>query len=148
MKKFPNPYNLHGPILIDYPKTEGTYFSGGAGLSSTIYDYAIFMQMMLNGGIYDGKRILSRNAVRLMTMSQTEAINGTFGLGFDVVGKKQSAFTPENENSFTWGGIFSTTYWADPKEKIVALIYKQVWNDTAPDATEKFKVLVYGALED
>ncbi len=42
----------------DYPKaTNGTYFSGGAGLSSTMYDYAIFLQMLLNGGEYNGKRI-------------------------------------------------------------------------------------------
>src|SRR5262249_9032919 len=38
----------------DYPNMNGTYYSGGAGLSSTIYDYAIFLQMLLNGGEYNG----------------------------------------------------------------------------------------------
>ncbi|HMF72356.1 MAG TPA: serine hydrolase domain-containing protein, partial [Flavitalea sp.] len=57
-------------IRLNYPKTNGTYYSGGAGLSSTMYDYAIFMQMFLNGGEYNGKQILSGNSVRIMTMNQ------------------------------------------------------------------------------
>jgi CubicO group peptidase (beta-lactamase class C family) len=39
---------------MNYPAAKGTYFSGGAGLSSTIKDYAVFLQMLLNGGQYDG----------------------------------------------------------------------------------------------
>ena len=43
----------------NYPLIPKTYFSGGAGLSSTAYDYAIFLQMILNGGKYNGKQIIS-----------------------------------------------------------------------------------------
>ena len=61
-------YERNGSITADYPKSNGTYFSGGAGLSSTIGDYAIFLQMLLNGGTYNGQRLLSRGTVDLMTM--------------------------------------------------------------------------------
>ena len=82
---------------VDYPKTAGTYYSGGAGLSSTAYDYAIFLQMLLNGGIYNGHRLLSRNAVRMMTMNQIGDIpfgDNKFGLGFQITTQKGSAQTP------------------------------------------------------
>ena len=39
----------------DYPTMGKNYFSGGAGLCSTAYDYTVFMQMFLNGGIYNGQ---------------------------------------------------------------------------------------------
>lgn len=44
--------------------------SGGAGLVSTLDDYAAFAQMLLNEGEYDGERILSREAVRFLTQPQ------------------------------------------------------------------------------
>ncbi|HOU30440.1 MAG TPA: serine hydrolase domain-containing protein, partial [Bacteroidales bacterium] len=44
---------------VNYPLLKGTYYSGGAGLSSTVYDYAVFLQMLLNRGEYNGKRLLS-----------------------------------------------------------------------------------------
>ena len=44
--------------------------SGGAGLVSTIHDYALFLQMLLNGGELDGKRYLKRETVALMTSDQ------------------------------------------------------------------------------
>ena len=48
----------------DYPiKGAKSYFSGGGGLISTAYDYAVFLQMLLNGGTYNGKRLLSRRGV-------------------------------------------------------------------------------------
>ena len=47
----------------DYPKTAGKYFSGGAGLSSTVEDYAKFLQLFLNGGHYNGVRLLGRKTI-------------------------------------------------------------------------------------
>lgn len=143
--------NLSGPVMIDYPKTNGTYLSGGAGLSSTVYDYAIFLQMLLNGGEYDGKRILSGNAVRMMTMNQIGDLrlgDDVFGLGFNITTEKGSGKMSANTGTFEWGGAFSTTYWVDPKEKIVALFYKQLWQDPAPEAASKFRVILYGAITD
>ena len=74
-------------IAVNYPMVEGTYFSGGAGLSSTIKDYATFLQMLLNKGEYNGKRLLSRRTVELMTTNQIGDLNlgrDKFGLGFQI----------------------------------------------------------------
>ncbi|HET9434149.1 MAG TPA: serine hydrolase, partial [Chitinophagaceae bacterium] len=63
--------SLNGTFSRDFPKTtNGTYFSGGAGLASTAYDYALFGQMLLNGGELNGKRILSPATVQLMASNQ------------------------------------------------------------------------------
>ncbi|HTF31559.1 MAG TPA: serine hydrolase domain-containing protein [Flavitalea sp.] len=136
-------------IRLNYPKTNGTYYSGGAGLSSTMYDYAIFMQMFLNGGEYNGKQILSGNSVRIMTMNQIGDLsdeNFEFGLGFGITTAGGSAKSPLNQGAFEWGGYFGTSYWADPKENIVALIMTQQVPNSHGDLGEKFKVLVYQAL--
>ena len=140
----------NGVFLIDYPKTAGTYFSGGAGLSSTALDYAIFLQMLLNGGEYNGKRFLSRNTVRMMIMNQIGDIDrgaNKFGLGFGITTEKGSSILPTPEGVFEWGGAFATTYWADPKENLIAIIYRQLWKTTHGEVPNKFKVLVYQALE-
>ena len=141
----------NGKFIMDYPKTAGTYYSGGAGLSSTALDYAIFLQMMLNGGEYNGKRILARNTVRMMTMNQIGDIsfgNNKFGLGFGITTEKGSSIIPTPEGVFEWGGAFSTSYWADPKEKLIGIIYRQLWGTTQGDIPNKYKVLVYQALND
>lgn len=138
-----------GGISEDYPKQAGTYYSGGAGLSSTMYDYAIFLQMMLNGGEYGGKRLLSPTTVRLITTNQIGDLNqgiNKFGLGFAITSERSAARLPVSQGSFDWGGFFGTTYWVDPKEGIVALLYTQKVPNSYGDLTDKFKVLVYQAI--
>lgn len=140
--------SLNG-LSSDYPKQAGTYFSGGAGLSSTMYDYAIFLQMMLNGGEYGGKRFLSPTTVRLITRNQIGDLNqglNKFGLGFSITSEKSAARLPVSEGTFDWGGFFGTTYWVDPKEGIIAQIYTQKVPNSYGDLTDKFKVLVYQAI--
>ena len=141
-----------GDTLYDYPRAKGTYYAGGAGLSSTIMDYAVFLQMLLNKGKYNGQRLLARNTVRMMTTNQlgelSEGVN-KFGLGFEITTESGSALSPAREGTFGWGGAFSTVYWVDPKEKIVALLYKQLWNDQHEgEMNSKFKALVYQAIND
>jgi len=141
---------IQNKFIRDYPKTKGSYFSGGGGLSSTIYDYALFLQMMLNGGELNGKRLLSRNTVRMMTMNQiVPGARGEqeFGLGFGIVTEKESGITSWTKGSFEWGGMFATTYWVDPKEKLVCLIYRNIW-PTSFNAPDRYKTLVYQALTD
>ena len=106
----------------DYPVMNKQYFSGGAGLSSTAFDYAIFMQMLLNGGKYNGHQILSKRTVEMITSGQLNA--GMFGddnmgLGFGITSEKSAARGPRNAGSSAWGGYYGTTYWADPKAKLV-----------------------------
>jgi CubicO group peptidase (beta-lactamase class C family) len=149
LKKMPAAFYDNGPININYPKTKGSYYSGGAGLSSTLVDYAIFLQMLLNGGIYDGKRILSPHTVRMMITNQIGDIeygDDRFGLAFNIVTERGSAQSPAPAGTYDWGGIYSTKYWVDPKNKLIMLFYKQVWHDPAGESAEKFKVMTYGAL--
>ncbi len=140
---------INGDFYRDYPTMRGTYFSGGGGLSSTAYDYAIFMQMMINGGEYNGKRLLSRNTVRMMTMNQIGDIafgDNKFGLGFAIVTEAGSAKSPAPAGTYTWGGMFSSSYWIDPKDKIVAQLFLQLFPNSHGDIHDKFKVLVYQAM--
>ena len=142
---------LNGPTVSNYPLLNSTYYSGGAGLSSTIYDYGIFLQMLLNNGVYNSKRLLSRNSVRLMTMNQIGDLSlgkDKFGLGFQVVTEAGSSRTPAQQGTFSWGGAFATSYWVDPKEKMVLLFYRQLQGSTHGDVVEKFRALVYGAIND
>ncbi|MGI8950018.1 MAG: serine hydrolase domain-containing protein [Chitinophagaceae bacterium] len=138
-------------ISANYPEVNGTYFSGGAGLSSTIKDYAIFLQMMLNGGEYNSHRILGRRTVEIMTMNQIGDLNlgdNKFGLGFEVVTEKGEAKLGETEGSFGWGGFFGTSYWADPKEHLVCLLFIQQWPLSHGEISDKFRALIYAALND
>ncbi|MEP7141485.1 MAG: serine hydrolase [Ferruginibacter sp.] len=142
---------LNGPTVVNYPLIKSAYYSGGAGLSSTIYDYAVFLQMLLNGGKYDGKQLLSRNSVRMMTMNQIGDLSlgvNKFGLGFEVVTERGSARTPAQEGTFDWGGAFATSYWVDPKEKMVMLFYRQLQGGSHGDVVEKFRALTYQAITD
>jgi CubicO group peptidase (beta-lactamase class C family) len=142
---------INGEFNRDYPASEGTYFSGGGGLSSTIYDYAVFLQMLLNGGTYNGQRILSRNSVRMMTMNQIGNISrgpNKFGLGFGITTEEGSAILPTQEGTFEWGGMFATTYWVDPKEKLVALVYRNIYPTKWGSLGNLYKVLVYQAIND
>jgi CubicO group peptidase (beta-lactamase class C family) len=149
LQQAPSSVNQNGNFLIDYPKMGTRYFSGGAGLSSTALDYAIFLQMLLNSGEYNGKRLLSRNTIRLMTTNQIGDVDfgaNKFGLGFGITTEKGSTIIPTPVGVFEWGGAFSTTYWADPKEKLIGILYRQLWGVNHPDAVNKFKVMVYSAI--
>ncbi|HEY8970359.1 MAG TPA: serine hydrolase domain-containing protein [Puia sp.] len=133
----------------DYPLKEKHYFSGGAGLTSTAYDYAIFLQTMLNGGIYNGARILSPRTVQMMTSGQlTFLFNGidNFGLGFGITSELSGARGPRNAGSFYWGGFFGTTYWADPRAGLVCLIMTQENPSSHGDLAAKVEQLIYQSL--
>jgi CubicO group peptidase (beta-lactamase class C family) len=134
----------------DYPKMTKRYFSGGAGLTSTAYDYAVFLQMLLNGGIYNGKRILSPRSVELMTSNQLDFhYNGTndFGLGFEIVTEKSANRNPRNMGSYSWGGYYGTTYWVDPKEKLVCLIMTQHTPNGHADLMNKITAVIYSSFK-
>src|SRR5690606_20031878 len=127
--------------LIDhsYPLVKnGTYYSGGAGLSSTVYDYSIFLQMLLNGGVFNGHRLLSPHTVRLLTSDQKSDLipwtsENTFGFGFEVVTKKGSLLFPWHEGTFANGGFWGTAGWVDPESDLVVVLMGQhstwTWGD-------------------
>jgi CubicO group peptidase (beta-lactamase class C family) len=140
----------HLNIDPDYPLTNKQYFSGGADLTSTAFDYAIFLQMLLNGGKYNGHEILSHRTVDMILSKQLDyAFDGVnnFGLGFEIVSDKGASNGPRSKGSFAWGGFFGTTYWADPKEHLVALILTQQTPNTHGDLVTKFEAMVYASLK-
>jgi CubicO group peptidase (beta-lactamase class C family) len=145
-----------GALDMNYPLEHTDYFSGGGGLSSTLWDYAIFLQMLLNGGEYNGVRLLARNTVRLMTMNQIGELHpnlggdsrvDNFGFGFYIISHAGSALGPSQEGTYSWGGVFSTGYWVDPKEEMIALIYRQMWGPYVGKTDKMFKPLVYQAID-
>lgn len=142
--------NTFRGISTNYPLQAGSYFSGGAGLSSTIKDYAAFLQMLLNGGELNGKRVLAEHTVDLMISNQIGSLNlgdNKFGLGFEITTEPGQARLGVSEGSFAWGGFFGTTYWADPEEKLVCLLFCQQWPLSHAEIGDKFRVLVYSALD-
>jgi CubicO group peptidase (beta-lactamase class C family) len=130
----------------EYPLAHKRYFSGGAGLTSTAWDYAIFLQMLLNGGKYNGVQILAPRTVQLMTSGQLSFLfNGSdnFGLGFEITSAQSAARGVRNEGSFSWGGFFGTTDWADPKAKLVCLVMTQQTPNSHADMEGRVEQLIY-----
>ncbi len=133
----------------NFAKKKGTYFAGGAGLVSTATDYAMFLQMLLNGGKYNGQQLLSPVTVNMMIHNQIGDLSlgyKKFGLGFGLTTVAEAARLSPSEGTFDWGGAYSTIYWADPKEGIIGMIMTQKVPNSYPELGDKFKVLVYQAI--
>jgi CubicO group peptidase (beta-lactamase class C family) len=130
--------------------------SGGGGLVSTAHDYARFLQMLLDGGTFEGTRYLSRKTIELMTADHLGAITGApdlllpghgFGLGFAVRLHAGIAHVPGSIGQYFWGGLAGTTFWVDPAEELFALLLIQ-----APGRRDYYRTLfrdlVYSAIDD
>jgi CubicO group peptidase (beta-lactamase class C family) len=136
-------------IDLNYPTMDGTYHSGGAGLSSTTEDYAKFLQLFLNKGELTGVRLLGRKTVDLMLTNQIQPpITEQFGLGFGLETDKNDYRSIYSLGTFSWGGAFSSSYWADPKEKMVCLVYTNLMGSPYRNMNEKVKTLIYQAIVD
>ncbi|MCT1530670.1 beta-lactamase family protein [Sphingobacterium daejeonense] len=136
-------------LTIDYPINGNGLYAGGAGLVSTLKDYAKFLQMILNKGSYKGKQVLARHTVDMISQNQIGALSlgpDKFGLGFQITTKEGSGKLGVSEGSLSWGGFFGTVYWADPKEQLIGLFFVQQSPITHGELGDKFKVLVYQAL--
>jgi CubicO group peptidase (beta-lactamase class C family) len=128
-----------------------TYFSGGSGLSSTAMDYAIFLQMLLNGGEYGGKRLLKAATVAQMTRNHIGDLSvddGKFGLGFSIATGQGHEKTLQGKGRYGWRGIFNTAYWVDPAHDIVAVVMTQVIPSSHKDLFVKFERLTNEAIID
>ena len=135
-----------------YVKGPRKSFSGGAGILSTATDYARFLQMMLNGGKLDGKRILSRKTVELMTVDhlvnkQVEEGVG-FGLGFSVLKDLGARGVPGSVGEFGWGGAYHSSYWVDPTKELVVVYFTQLLPARDLDDQGKLRTLIYQAIMD
>jgi CubicO group peptidase (beta-lactamase class C family) len=139
----------------DYPvKGAKRFFPGGAGLSSTAKDYATLLQMYLNGGELNGKRILSRTTIESMMGNQNNKIWGEdaesyYAMAFSVTTQKgQDRGGNGSVGTFRWGGYFNTCYFADPKENVIGILMKQLQDNDNDDTEWKFLVLAGQVIND
>jgi CubicO group peptidase (beta-lactamase class C family) len=130
--------------------------SGGHGLVSTANDYIRFSQMLLNGGVLDGIRILAPLTVELMHRDQTPkgmtgAMSGagglSFGLDFAIVEDPVEAET-YSKGEYYWGGAAGTWFWIDPLEELVFVGMIQQFGALRPDVRSASRRLVYQAITD
>jgi CubicO group peptidase (beta-lactamase class C family) len=138
--------------MLEKPTME----SGGGGLVSTTPDYARFCQMLLNGGILDGTRLIGRKTLQLMAsdhLGPNVKVNSPlmpaghgFGLGFAVRTQPGMAPFPGSVGQFFWSGMGGTFFWIDPQEELFAVLMSQ--GPGQRDYTRTlFRDLVYAAVE-
>ncbi len=146
-------------------KRPHTYLSGAGGLVSTTHDYVAFCQMLANGGQLNGRRVLGRKTIELMTVNHLPgggtledlAIGGFgeagfegvgFGLGF-AVGLGPAATTMAGSaGEYYWGGAASTAFWVDPTEDLFAVFMTQLFPSIAYPFRSQLRALVYQAIDD
>ena len=147
--------SLNGTFSRDFPKTpNGTYFSGGAGLNSTAYDYSLFGQMLLNGGELNGKRILSPATIQIMASNQIgdDLMWGDtnkarrFGLGFGILTNYAERAMMIPAGSYGWDGMFASHFWVDLKNKMVVVFMRNIWPTEHWDYGDRIKPLIYQSL--
>ncbi len=134
-------------------KVNRTYFSGGAGLRSTAEDYMKFCLMLLNGGVYNGVRLLSPVTVSLMTTNaigdlynvSRDSNGDKFGLGFSIRTDRGEYGGLESNGFYTWSGALYTHFWVDPEQDFIGIIMTQL-NPHGQELKEKFRVLAYQAI--
>lgn len=107
-----------------------TAFPAG-GLYSTAEDLCRFYQMVLNGGAWKGRQIVSKESVALMTRTQTGEIKTgfvegmSFGFGWAVVKEPQGVTAPLSVGTFGHGGAYGTQGWVDPKKDLILVLMIQ-----------------------
>ncbi len=130
--------------------------SGGGGLFSTVDDYARFAQMLLNGGTLDGKRILGRKTIELMTANHLVTLPESakiasrpqgFGLGVEVQLDLGRVSMPGSPGAFGWYGAATTYCRIDPKERTVAIVLAQHFPFNEHNLFAKWATGYYQALE-
>jgi CubicO group peptidase (beta-lactamase class C family) len=135
----------------DYPyRGPRTYFSGGGGLCSTAEDYYRFCQMMLNGGQFNGARLLSRKSVELVSQNHVQGKLDDMGYGFGFGVTSEPRFLTElgSVGAYYWGGFYYTSFVIDPKEDLIAIFMGQLHPTGELKLDSKAIHLAYQAIKD
>ncbi len=143
------------PLIETWPEAGRGIEAGGAGIFSTAGDFARFAQMLCNGGTLDGKRVLGRKTVELMTANHTVALPNNqaatrqkgFGLGVEVTTDLGQLSMPSSLGQFGWYGAATTYCQIDPKERIVAIAFAQHFPFNEHNFFAKFQTGYYQALK-
>lgn len=132
--------------------------SGGGGLVSTMADYYKFAQMFLNGGEFNGVRLLGRKTVEMMRQNHIadkslplkmgpDVMGGYgFGLGFGIIVDAKRSGALGSDGMFSWGGLASTHFWLDPQEDLLAILMTQLMPSGYYPIHLQFRTLTYQAL--
>ena len=140
-----------------YLNNSSKLFDGGSGLVSNIDDYSKFAEMLLNGGVLNGVRILSQASVDLMSKNHlsNEILSDGAAFGLAGVGMGLTVGTIMNpgiagtysaKGEFFWGGAASTIFWVDKKNNITATMMTQYMPSDKYPLREELKTLVYSSL--
>lgn len=124
------------------------YFSGSYLIISSARDYMRFEQMLVNGGILFGNRLISEESVALMSTNKVGDLYGnvdkggkTKGVGFGyTVGitiDPLLANSPRGEGAFGWGGAAGTVSWSEPKRELTVVLMVQQPTQEVPDELAK-----------
>ena len=121
---------------------------GGADIMSTAYDYAKFLQMLLNDGKMYGKQIISKKTARMIYKPLEVFYGGEFviGLGVSVVQNEERSYSRVSNGTFGWGGYFFTECWADPEENMIGILMNQIAPAKDESFYNYFQHLVYSSL--
>lgn len=144
-------------VPMSNPRVAGKWESGGGGMVSTTTDYARFLQMLLNGGTLNGKRVLGPKTVAYMTSDHlTDGIvpgplyfpgpGYGFGLGFAVRRTTGGATYDGSAGDYFWNGVAGTHFWVDPKEDMFVVFMIQAPRQLAHYNT-LIRDMVYAAIE-
>ncbi|WP_226669841.1 serine hydrolase domain-containing protein [Metabacillus litoralis] len=134
------------------------YESGGAGLLSTLGDYSIFAHMLANGGEYNGKRIIGKNTIKLMTSNHLTKQQSTYynwdylkgygyGLGVRTLTDQAEGGINSSIGEFGWSGLAGTWVLIDPKENISAVYMQQMLPNFEAFHQPRLRSVIYGALK-
>lgn len=146
-------------------RSKPTMLSGGGGLVGTIGDYHRFTQMLVQGGAFNGVRLLSPKTIDYATrnhlpngqdlsdigqpiFSETRYEGVGFGLGFSVSLDPAATGVISSGGDYAWGGAASTLFWIDPKEELVVIGLTQLMPSSAYPVRNELRSMVYGAMTD
>jgi len=155
---------LGEPRFMETPALDVTYLSGGGGLFSTMSDYYQFASMLLNQGELNGKRIIGRKTIELMTtnhlpdgkdltemsesaFSETPYAGVGFGLGFSVMLDPAKSQTLSDIGEFGWGGMASTVFFINPKEDMLVIFMTQLIPSSTYQVRRELRSLIYSSLK-
>jgi len=130
---------------------KGVYFRGSGGLFSTAEDYIPLGMMLANGGELNGKRLLSRKTVEMMSAAHVpDTLPGRpagegYGLSVRVVTNHAARGTMLSDGTYGWTGAQGTHFFVDPKEQLVGVLMVQT---TIPEMQREFEDLVAQSVND
>jgi len=149
--------------MLNVPATQIDFLSrpvdlelGDGGLLCSAGDYLRFLQMLLNGGVLDGTRILSPTSVDMIMSNQlpseTKSTLRNSGLGYGFAGAViedvSKTNMPGSSDQYLWGGWAGTRFWIDREYQLIGMVLTQVRPgfETKPSLGDKMKQMTYQAI--